>query len=320
MKTAESNILDVTELDPRVKHPTIFEWFDKLDPGESFILHNDHDPKPLYYQMISERGNTFHWTYLEEGPLWWKVRIAKRPGDELGDQTIGQIAATDLRKAAVFRKYGIDFCCGGKKTLKKACAEKGLDAATVERELSQTPASTAPRPLAFNEWDLKFLADYIVNTHHAYTRKTLPDMLALASKVAGVHGQDHPELLRIQELAEKVARELTFHMEKEETILFPYIKSLAETEETDRDTGYAPFGSISNPIRMMELEHDEAGRIMSEMRSISADYKLPQDACTSYTMLYKTLDEFENDLHIHVHLENNILFPRAMKLESSAAE
>lgn len=316
MKTAENNILNVTELDPRVKHPTIFQWFDKLRPGEAFILHNDHDPKPLYYQMINERGNIFDWEYLEEGPKWWKIRIARKSEDALGEKQIGQIAAGDLRKAEVFRKYGIDFCCGGKQTLREACAEKGLDVSAVEQELGQASTARGPRPLEYNEWRLNFLADYIVNTHHGYIRKSLPDLLTFSSKVARVHGSHHPELLKIQELTETVAQELTSHMEKEETILFPFIKSLAEAESSGKAADQAPFGSISNPINMMEHEHDEAGQIMEEIRSLSDNYRIPEDACTSYTMLYRMLEEFENDLHIHVHLENNILFPKAMSLEA----
>lgn len=316
MKTTEIDILDVTELDPRLKHPIIFEWFDKLAPGEAFILHNDHDPMPLYYQMLNERGNVFQWEYLEKGPVWWKVRIARRNTDELGDKLIGQIAASDLRKAEVFRKYGIDFCCGGKQTLKEACVEKGLEVTTIEQELGQASTSRGGRPMEFNEWRLDFLADYIVNTHHAYVRKSIPDLLAFSSKVAGVHGAHHPELLRIQDLAELVAQELTTHMDKEERILFPFIKSLAEAERSANGASPAPFGSVGNPIRMMEHEHDEAGKIMAEIRSLSSEYAIPADACTSYTMLYRMLEEFEHDLHIHVHLENNILFPKAIKLEA----
>lgn len=317
MRTEEINILNVTELEPRTKHPTIFQWFDKLGPGEAFILHNDHDPKPLYYQMLSERGNVFQWEYLEEGPVWWKIRIARRTNDELGDKLIGQIAASDLRKAEVFGKYGIDFCCGGKQTLREACTEKGLDITEIEQELGQASTSRGQRPLEFNEWKLDFLAEYIVNMHHGYIKKTLPNMLAYAAKVASVHGAHHPELLRIQELAELAGQELTTHMDKEETILFPYIKSLAEAQESGKDATPAPFGTVQNPIRMMEHEHDEVGEMLAEIRSLSREYAIPEDACTSYTMLYRMLEEFEHDLHIHVHLENNILFPKATKMESA---
>ncbi|MDO9375707.1 MAG: DUF542 domain-containing protein, partial [Ferruginibacter sp.] len=128
--TPTENVLDVTLIEPRQKHPTIFVRFDKLGEGETLTIHNDHDPKPLYYQLLGERGNIFTWDYLAEGPEWWIVNITKRKTGE-GDETLGEIAAEDLAKAAIFKKYGLDFCCGGKKTLKEACKEKGLDVARI---------------------------------------------------------------------------------------------------------------------------------------------------------------------------------------------
>ncbi len=175
METMTANILNVTLLEPRQKHPTIFARFDLLAVGESLTLHNDHDPKPLYYQLLGERGNIFTWEYLEQGPESWKVRIGKKITGE-NDETLGQIAAKDLRKAEIFKKYGLDFCCGGKKTVKEACAEKGLDATRVEQELQQADKNPATRPLPYGDWSLDFLADYIVNTHHSYVRKTLPEL------------------------------------------------------------------------------------------------------------------------------------------------
>src|SRR5688572_520850 len=140
METLTDNILDVTLLDPLQKHPTLFARFDELISGETLTIHNDHDPKPLYYQLLGERGNIFTWQYLEEGPEWWKVNITKR-NDSEKDETLGEIAAKDLRKATIFKKYGLDFCCGGKKTVKEACAEKGLDVTKVEKELQQADIS-----------------------------------------------------------------------------------------------------------------------------------------------------------------------------------
>lgn len=136
MDTTAENILNVTLLEPRQKHPTIFAEFDKLHEGESLIIHNDHDPKPLYYQLIGERGNIFTWEYQQQGPEWWKVKISKRRMSD-SDETLGEIAAKDLRKAEVFKKYGLDFSCEGKKTVKEVCAEKGLDVTKIEQELQQ---------------------------------------------------------------------------------------------------------------------------------------------------------------------------------------
>jgi regulator of cell morphogenesis and NO signaling len=313
METRVENILDVTVLDPRAKHPTIFKRFDELHDGESLTIYNDHDPKPLYYQLINERGEIFNWEYLEEGPLWWKVKITKSPKDG-GAATVGQLAASDLRKAEVFKKYGIDFCCGGKKTVKEVCSEKGLDVLKVEKELQQAVTLSAYRPLPFNEWSPDFLADYIVNTHHSYVRKRLPEIRGYAAKVAAVHGERHEELVRLHELVEELNQDLFEHLMKEEKILFPFIRNQVNPAKE----GFTPgcnFGSVQVPIDVMEHEHDSAGRILAEIRELTNDYLIPSDACASYSLLFKMLEEFEADLHIHIHLENNILFPKALELE-----
>lgn len=314
MQTTAANILNVTLLEPRQKHPTIFVRFDELAEGESLTIHNDHDPKPLYYQLLGERGNIFNWQYLEQGPVWWIVSITKKISGE-NDETLGQIAAKDLRKAQVFKKYGIDFCCGGKKTVKEACAEKGLDVTKVEQELQQADKLPSSRPIPYGEWSPGFLADYIENTHHSYVRKTLPDICTYANKVMQVHGQQHPELTRINELVVEINAELTAHMAREEKVLFPFIKGLVAAEGKADPLMAAHFGTVQNPINMMEMEHELVGKNLEEIRQLSKNYALPQDACASYSLLYRMLDEFEEDLHLHIHLENNILFPKALEIE-----
>ncbi len=314
MQTTAENILDVTLLEPKQKHPTIFVRFDELAEGESLTIHNDHDPKPLYYQLLGERGNIFNWEYEEQGPEWWIVRITKRVTGE-SDETLGQIAAKDLRKAQVFKKYGLDFCCGGKKTVKEACAEKGLDVTKVEQELQRADTMPSSRPVPYADWSPDFLADYIVNTHHSYVIKTLPDITAYANKVMRVHGSRHPELLRINELVFEVDAELRAHMVKEEKILFPYIKALAGAKDNTQPVQASHFGSVQSPINMMEMEHELVGKNLDEIRQLTNNYTLPEDACASYSLLYRLLDEFEEDLHLHVHLENNILFPKALETE-----
>ena len=317
MPVLEENVLNVTLLHPKEKHPTIFARFDELTEGESFIIHNDHDPKPLYYQLLGERGNIFNWEYLEQGPEWWKVRLGKRISGQ-NEETLGQIAAKDLRKAEIFKKYGLDFCCGGKKTVKEACAEKDLDVTKIEQELQQADKNPAVRPLPYGDWPLDFLADYIVNTHHSYVKKTLPELKMYAAKVSQVHSDRHPELQLIQQLVAEMNNELLAHMIKEEMVLFPYIKELVKAANSpEKPISAAHFGTIQNPIRMMEMEHDIAGRIMQEIRQLSNDYTLPPDACASYSLLYRMLEEFENDLHMHIHLENNILFPNAIAMEKN---
>jgi regulator of cell morphogenesis and NO signaling len=319
MQTIAENVLNVTVLEPRQKHPTIFLRFDELAEGESLTIHNDHDPKPLYYQLLGERGNIFTWEYLEEGPEWWKVRISKKIAGQ-NDETLGQIAAKDLRKAQVFKKYGLDFCCGGKKTVKEACAEKGLDATKIEKELQQANTIASSRPVPYDEWSPEFLADYIVNTHHSYVKKNLPDIKAYATKVMRVHGDHHPELIRIHQLVEEINAELLSHLVKEERVLFPYIKELVNIKNNGQPLQAEHFGTVQAPINMMEMEHELVGKNLAEIRTLSSDYSLPEDACASYSLLYRLLDEFEEDLHLHIHLENNILFPKALEIEKQYAQ
>lgn len=165
-------VLNVTLIEPKLKHPTIFKHFDALKEGASFQILNDHDPKPLYYQLLGERGNIFSWEYLEQGPQWWRVQIRKN--DLQNGETVGEIAAKDLRKAEVFKKYGIDFCCGGKKSLQQACEEKGLDVEIVEAELEAAPQATTTSANNYNLWEPDFLADYIYNQHHIYYYNEVP--------------------------------------------------------------------------------------------------------------------------------------------------
>lgn len=314
METMSNEVLDVTLLEPKLKHPTIFKWFDELQDGEQFTIHNDHDPKPLYYQLLGERGEIFSWEYIEEGPEWWKVTISKRLSGE-ADKTLGELAAADYRKAQVFKKFGLDFCCGGNKSLKQACSEKGVSYEEISNELKQSSSLKAGRELPYNEWNPGFLADYIVETHHGFVNKNMPDIRAYALKVSRVHGNGHHELLEIQQCVEDIHTELEAHMQKEERILFPYIKYMQEKSKTGDKLENSSFGSVQNPISMMEQEHEMAGELLAKIRELSNDYQLPEDACASYTLLYQMLEAFEDDLHLHIHLENNILFPKAVELE-----
>jgi len=308
------DILDVTVIEPRLKHPAIFERFDALPAGEAFIINNDHDPKPLYYQLLAERGQIFTWDYLEKGPETWQVKIAKKTNAE-NAETIGEIVAKDYRKAQVFKNMGIDFCCGGKKTIAEVCEKKGIDPEEVERQLAAVKGDVANSETDFLKWDIGFLSDYIVNTHHQYVKDNTTFILELAQKVARVHGDRHPELIRVAELFSGVGKDLTLHMVKEEKILFPFIKELAHRHKVGGKVPAADFGKVSVPIQVMDSEHEQVGGDFETIRGLTSDYQLPADACTSYTILFKKLEEYENDLHRHVHLESNILFPKAIQLE-----
>jgi regulator of cell morphogenesis and NO signaling len=311
MKTLET--LNVTEIEPRFKHQVIFEKFDSLPEGLDFTILNDHDPKPLYYQLIAERGKVFTWEYLESGPVNWKVRIGKKADKQ--EETIGEIVTADFRKAQVFKKFGIDFCCGGKKTLEEVCSAKGINIDQIRENLRSVSLDDQSSSMNFDQWAPDFLTDYIINVHHKYVKENIPFIKELANKVARVHGDRHPETVDVADIFEKISKDFSLHLMKEEQILFPYIKELVSSKRIGQKIGPSPFGSVDNPTRMMEMEHEQAGEDMSAIRNLTNGYSLPADACASYTILYKKLAEFENDLFNHVHLENNILFPKAIALE-----
>lgn len=305
----ENVFIDVTVLEPRMKHPTIFDAFDNIQEGLAVVIHNDHDPKPLYYQLLGERGNCFTWTYLSNGPEIWEVEIKK---NSTAAETIGEIAAKDMRKAELLKRLGIDFCCGGKRSLEQACEEKGLDVIRIKQQLEDTgklPAAGAQ--LDFNNLNPSFLADYIVNVHHAYVYKQAPMIEDQAYKVAAHHGENMPFLNGVYQKVIELMSELITHMRKEEQVLFPAVKLM--------DTGgKAPFESIKEPIYVMERDHDIAGDLIKEIRSLTTDYTAPVGACNSLKFLYFKLEEFESDLLQHIHLENNILFPRVIAMEQTA--
>ncbi len=308
-------VLDVTALPPRLKHPTIFEWFNRLAEGSSFVISNDHDPKPLYYQMLGELGPVFTWNYLEEGPSTWKVSIRKNPADE---STIGQLAAKDARKAEAMKKMGIDFCCGGGKTVSQAAAEAGITTDMLYQQLAAAEQVVTNTSNAFDRWDADFLADYIYNQHHKYYYGNREVLLQLSTKVKAVHKDSHPELTDIAALVKKLFDELDAHFIKEEQVIFPYIKALAHSVKT----GVLPAVAISmtdGSLAMMHMEHEAAGDLLRQLRALADDYKLPEGACNSYRLLYSKLQELEQDLHQHIHLENNILFPKALQLEKELA-
>jgi regulator of cell morphogenesis and NO signaling len=316
METIE--IIDVTVIEPRRKHPYIFEKFDVLLPGDSFVIMNDHDPKPLYYQLQAERGDVVEWDYLENGPRTWKVQIGRKAAKQ-GEETIGEIVTRDIRKAKVFRKYGIDFCCGGKKTIAEVCEKKNIDPAKLSADLNESERDHSTMPGNPDKWELDFLANYIVNIHHAYVKNTIPVLLAWSQKVASVHGETHPETIRIAQLFGAIADELVPHMIKEENVLFPYVSLMVQASRENKKLSPVSFGTVDNPIRMMENEHEAVGELYMEIEKLSNQFTPPADACNTFKALYATLKEFEDDLFLHIHLENNILFPKAALLEKELA-
>ena len=231
--------------------------------------------------------------------------------EELIEKTIAEIVTEDFKKAAVFKKYGIDFCCGGKKSLKSVCEKKRLNLNEIIEELAQVDTRTESEIDQYNKWRLDHLVEHIVSKHHTYVSEQIPIIKAFITKVSRVHGEAHPETKTIAILFEQVAQELEHHMMKEERILFPYIKSLAQGKNVEE----MPFGSIQNPITMMEKEHEGAGLLFEKIGELTNNFTPPAYACNTFKASYHLLKEFENDLHVHIHLENNILFPKAIQLE-----
>jgi len=229
---------------------------------------------------------------------------------------VGDIVTADFRTAAVFHTHRIDFCCGGAQPLGDACRKAGADTGAVLEELSRVcaePAFTLPN---FAVWTAEELIDHIVTKHHAYVREVLPTIVAHTEKIARVHAARHPELIEVSRLFAAVAADMTSHMWKEEQILFPFIAALAAAEANDQPAPAAPFGTVANPIHVMEMEHEAAGGALDRIRELTRDYREPADACTTYAITLQELEAFEQDLHAHVHLENNVLFPRAIALQA----
>lgn len=234
------------------------------------------------------------------------------------EQTVGELAAADHRFAGVFHAHGIDFCCGGKKSVAAACEKAGVPVETLGAELERVALSgRGTGSPDVRSWRPGFLAQYIVEVHHTYVRETTPSLLQFSEKVARVHGDRHPETIEVHRLTTELLNELHSHMAKEEGILFPFVQALEESHTKGTPRPQAHFGTAQNPIRMMEDEHEHAGNLLKQLRAVTSGFTPPADACNSYRFLYGSLADFEADLHQHIHLENNILFPKALALESA---
>ncbi len=232
----------------------------------------------------------------------------------LGTRTLGDIVADNFRAATVFEKYGIDFCCQGNRNLSEACTEAGVEADMVAQQIDELEREIKGT-LNFNEWPLDLLADHIFKNHHQYLEQVTPTIKNLLEKVCHVHGDRHPELLEIKNIFVKTSGELAVHMKKEELVLFPFIKKLALSKRQGTKVSSNLFDSVSNPIKQMNDDHLDEGEQLERMTKLSNNFTVPEDACMSYRTLYQLLKEYEHDMHIHIHLENNILFPKAVALE-----
>ena len=235
------------------------------------------------------------------------------------DKTVREYALEMPQAMRVFEKLKIDYCCGGGRPIGDACAAAGVGVEELASLLEQ--ANNAPlasvQPVAAQSGTLAELIDHIIDKHHTFTREEMERINALLEKVCSKHGAGHPEVVSARTLFHRLYDDLKPHMYKEEAVLFPYIKALEQAVSRKTAMPFAPFGTVNNPVRMMMSEHDTAGDLLRELRAATTDYALPVDACMSYRALYDALEGFEQDLHRHIHLENNVLFPRAVEMESA---
>jgi regulator of cell morphogenesis and NO signaling len=220
--------------------------------------------------------------------------------------TIGEIVANDFRAAEVFKAAGIDFCCGGKKSIEDTCNEKNIDKTELTEKLKRLESAPNTTTHNFKEWDPAFLCDYIVNTHHKFVLKSLPDLVFYTEKIATVHGTGHPELKEVTDLFSQINRELFQHLKNEEEVLFPAIKEAGKSGSENAKA------IIRSEIKRLSGEHEFAGGAMDKINAITGNYMVPADGCNTYKVAFQLLSQFEDDLHVHVHLENNILFPKSL--------
>ncbi|MEZ4855335.1 MAG: iron-sulfur cluster repair di-iron protein [Gelidibacter sp.] len=231
------------------------------------------------------------------------------------EKQIGQFVAEDYRTASVFTKYGIDFCCKGDRTIEEVCDKKNIDSAELISELDAILNASTNQSIDYKSWPLDLLAEYIEKKHHRYVEEKTPIIRQFLDKLCKVHGERHPELFEINALFIATSRALGAHMKKEELILFPFIKKMVKAKIDGTPIQSPQFETIESPITMMKQDHEDEGERFRKIVELTDNYTPPSDACNTYKVTFAMLDEFEKDLHLHIHLENNILFPEAIKLE-----
>jgi len=230
---------------------------------------------------------------------------------------IGELVAIDYRTAPIFKKHGIDFCCNGNRSIADACDSKNINSEELIAKLQQAVSQSNNSSIDYQSWPLDLLADYIEKTHHRYVESRVGEITPFLQKVARVHGERHPELYEVEELFAAAAGQLAAHMKKEELMLFPAIRRMVKAQQSGEAYVLPPFGTIQNPIAVMNEEHDTEGERFRKIAELTNNYEPPADGCKTYRVTFELLKEFEEDLHLHIHLENNILFPKSIELEKS---
>lgn len=229
-------------------------------------------------------------------------------------KSIGAYVAQDYRVADVFEKYGIDFCCGGQASFAATCQEKNLDPDKILQEIEAVKSEPIQNSENYSAWALPFLCDYIVNTHHVYLKENDDQIAAYARKIAKVHGEHHPEVIEIAAIFEEIAADMAVHLEEEEEVFFPALKRADAAVKSGQNPDVGDSALIKTELARLHDDHEQIGEAVHRIRHLANDYAIPADVCNTFVITYRKLREFEEDLHKHVHLENNILFLKATEL------
>lgn len=230
---------------------------------------------------------------------------------------VGEVVKNNFKAATLFQANKIDYCCNGHQTISEASKKAGIEASSLVGQLEEILKDNDPDTEYINNLELTDLADYIVKRHHSYVQRNIPFLKQNLEKIARVHGDNHPELAEVRDHFFVSAGELTMHMQKEELVLFPYVKIMEQAKKSNQERPKSAFGSVSSPIASMMTEHQNEGERFEKIAELTNNYQVPEDGCTTYEVTLKQLADFEKDLHRHIHLENNILFKRAQQLEES---
>lgn len=335
----EEFILDGISLDPAKKFQTIMDTYNGLQEGESFILHNDHDPKPLYYQLSATKGDVFTWEYLKQGPDIFDIRIGKKilsneqkqnsgiheeevyedhiqfPEDM--PETVRTLVAKDFRKIKVFEKHQLDYGWKADISIADICAQNGIDESTLRAELKavESDFSEVIPSHDYYHWGMSFLADFILYTHHKFVKENAERISLLAEEVGTEYGKDNEIIDEIGKSVRPMIDDFMVHMSREEDVLFPAIKQMLRLlQKGEKNKG--PGGAIKNAVIKMEEDHDDTKEFLDAFREVTDNYKTDDKTPDKVKELYRELQLFENDTAIHVHLENNILFPKLILLEA----
>ncbi|UAY54699.1 DUF2249 domain-containing protein [Arachidicoccus terrestris] len=310
-------VLDVTVIEPRLKHPTIFKYFDSLKPGEYFIIHNDHDPKPVYYQLLGERGNIFTFEYLSKGPEEWFIQVQKTL-IEKEDKNVGNVSEKEQKKASFFAAKGQGYSCNnGKKDDTLTTDTSGHQEVPGCNTDASDPASIASFRddiiLQYDKWNASFLCDFIEQTDHCYFKEQARQLDELGEHIRLKHQKGHPELASLKMYQDQLLATLLFHLTQEKSVLFDSIKQIEKSDQINRERDTLLLRQIYTGTTMKKQANKTLAKLLEHIRFHCAEYNAPADACDAYIYYIKGLSQFDLRLSRYLHLENTILLAKINK-------